>query len=121
MDTLSKFTFPAIFGALTLVFGFWLSWVGKPYNSLLFNLHKLIALGGVVLTGIHFSKTLHAPDWLLVVLLLVLVLCALVLFISGGLLSAGKLDYQIMKVVHNLALAFLLASLALTFYFWDRV
>ena len=41
METLSKFTAPGVVFILTLIFGFWLSSTGKPYNGVLFNIHKL--------------------------------------------------------------------------------
>jgi hypothetical protein len=103
MEVFSKFIIPGILFALTLAFGFWLSHAGKPYNGLLFNVHKLIALGCVVLAGIQFSKTIHAPGGLLIALLAVLALCVIVLFASGALMSAGKLDYALMLTIHRIA------------------
>ena len=38
MDITSKFITPGIVFLLTLVFGFWLSNAGKPYNGILFNI-----------------------------------------------------------------------------------
>lgn len=39
------------FGFLTtLIFGFWLSRKRKPYNGILFNIHKLVALSTVIVT-----------------------------------------------------------------------
>jgi hypothetical protein len=121
MHILYNFVVPGGLFILTLVFGFWLSHAGKPYNGFLFNVHKLIALGFVVLAGIQFSKMLQAPDWLLVALLVGSALCVIALFVSGALMSARKLDYQTIHTAHNLALAFLVASLALTFYFLNRI
>ncbi len=103
METFWKFSTPGLLFALTLVFGFWLSHSGKPYNGLLFNVHKLIALACVVLFGIQFSKTFQAPDWQMVVLLTVFALCVIVLFASGALMSAGKLDYALMLTIHRVA------------------
>ena len=103
METLEKFTLPAVLLALTVVFGFWLSHAGKPYNGLLFNIHKLVALGCVVLAAIQFSKTLHASAWQLVVVLAVAALCVVALFVSGALMSAGKLDYVLMLSIHRVA------------------
>jgi hypothetical protein len=121
METLSKFILPGILLALTLVFGFWLSHVGKPYNGLLFNAHKLIALAGVVSAGIQFSKTLQAPDWQLVVLLTVSVLCVMALFVSGALMSAGKLDYALMLTIHRVALVVLVVGLGFVMLFIKNV
>lgn len=115
MDTLSIVTLPAILFALTVAFGFWLSHVGKPYHGILFNVHKLMALGGVVLAGIQLSKTLDAPAWQLMAWLVVSALCVMALFISGALMSAGKLDYAWMLAIHRVAPLGLAACLGLVF------
>jgi len=107
MDILPKFLTPAILFVVTLAFGFWLSRLGKPYNGLLFNIHKLIALGTVIVTvmqvyKIHNSLTAQA---LLIILLVVAGICVVALFASGAFLSVGNLDYTLMKTIHKIALA----------------
>ena len=116
MELANRFITSGIFFLLTLAFGFWLSHAGKPYNGLLFNVHKLIALGCVVLVGIQFSKTLHAPNGLLIALLAVLALCVIVLFASGALMSAGKLDYPLMLTIHRVAPPLLAIAAGLVLY-----
>jgi hypothetical protein len=120
LETLSKFTLPGILFALTLAFGFWLSHIGKPYHGLLFNAHKLIALGGVVLAGIQLSKLLHSPNWLLLILLVVAALCVIALFASGALMSAGKLEYALMLTIHRIAPGALAICCALALYLLAR-
>lgn len=117
MEAFSKFIIPGILFALTLVFGFWLSHAGKPYNGFLFNVHKLIALGAVVLAGMQFYKMLHAFDGLLAVLLLLLALCVIALFTSGALMSAGKLDYALMLTIHRVAPVILALGFGLVIIF----
>ncbi len=58
MNTISNFITPGFLFLLTLGFGFWLNRSGKPYNSLLINLHKLIALGAVIVTTREIYKLL---------------------------------------------------------------
>ena len=53
MGPAAKFVTPGVLFILTLVFGFWLSRSGKPYHTLIFNVHKLIALAAVVVTAIQ--------------------------------------------------------------------
>ena len=103
METLAKFTFPGVLFILTISFGFWLSKVGKPYNGLLFNIHKLVALGAVVWVAIQITKTLQHPDWLLIASLIAAALCVVALFVSGALMSAGQLDYARMLSIHRVA------------------
>jgi hypothetical protein len=117
MDTLSKFTIPGILFALTLAFGFWLSNAGKPYNGILFNIHKLIALGAVVYACWQFAQALKPIDLsgILIVLLVISTLCIIALFATGGLMSAKVLDYSLMLTIHRVApvvLALALGSMA---------
>ena len=117
MEMLSKFTIPGVLFLFTLVFGFWLSASGKPYHGLLFNVHKLIALGCVVLAIVQLSKIFKAGDatiWL-TLLLAAGALSILALFVSGALMSAGKLDYASMLAIHRIApiVLFLAASVVL--------
>lgn len=120
METLSKFTLPGVLFALTLVFGFGLSHAGKPYNGLLFNIHKLMALAGVVFLGVQFSKTLHVPNGLAIALLIFSALCVIALFVSGALMSAGKLEYSLMLTLHRIAPGALAICCALALYFLTR-
>ena len=115
MDTFSKFTFPGILLVLTLAFGFWLSSAGKPYNGILFNIHKLIALSGVIYTSWQFFQWMKIADasLALTILLVVTALCVITLFASGGLLSAGKLDYALMMLIHRIAPVALVVGLGL--------
>lgn len=105
MEMLSKFTIPGALFLFTLVFGFWLSYSGKPYHGLLFNAHKLIALAGVVIAVVQLSKSIHSDattTWL-VLSLVTGTLSILALFISGALMSAEKLDYTLMLSIHRVA------------------
>ena len=103
MEALSKFTLPGILFILTITFGFWLSKAGKPYNGLLFNIHKLVALGDVVWAAIQIMKTLQHPGWLLIASLILVALCVVALFVSGALMSAGQLAYTLMLSIHRVA------------------
>lgn len=90
--------------------GFWLSNIGKPYNGLLFNIHKLIALGAVVLAVIQLTKI---PNLLMPPSLVLAALSVIALFVSGALMSAGKLDYALMLTIHRIGLATLIIGRAL--------
>jgi hypothetical protein len=120
MELVNRFIAPGLLFLLTLAFGFWLSHAGKPYNGLLFNVHKLIALGCVVLAGIQFSKTHHAPDWQLVVLLAVSAVSVVALFASGALMSAGKLEHSLMLTIHRIAPVVLIVGLGMVILLLNR-
>ena len=53
---------PGVLFILTLAFGVWLSRSGKPYNTLIFNIHKLIALAAVVVTAIQTFNALKIGE-----------------------------------------------------------
>jgi hypothetical protein len=114
MDTISKFSLPLLLFLLTLAFGFWLSKVGKPYNGILFNVHKLIALGAVVFAVIQIFKTGVAGPLLLIVALAGF--CVVALFASGALMSMGKLDYALTLTIHRIAPVVLIIAMGLAVY-----
>jgi len=105
MDTLSRFFLPIIGFIVTVAFGFWLSKVGKPYNVPLFNVHKLIALGTVIITSIQVHGALKGipVQALVIVLVVVAALAAVALFLSGAFLSIGNVKYEVVKLIHNIA------------------
>jgi hypothetical protein len=102
---LSKFVLPIVAFILTLAFGFWVSHVGKPYNGLLFNVHKLIALGAVIATIVQLTKVFRNDNSLafIILLLVVATLCVIALFASGALMSLDKMDYALLLTVHRIA------------------
>jgi hypothetical protein len=122
METLSKFTLPGILFAFTLAFGFGLSHAGKPYNGLLFNVHKLIALGAVILTVLRLASLPRPFDSFALIagLLVIAALCVIALFVSGALMSAGKLDYAAMLTIHRIAPGVLAICCALALYLLVR-
>jgi hypothetical protein len=85
--------------------GIWLSAAGKPYGVLLFTLHKLAALALTVMIGITSQSWLRAGLPPLRRAFLLLGWAALIgLFLSGGLLGAGKLNQTVLVWLHRLLL-----------------
>lgn len=99
-----------------------MSHAGKPYNGVLFNIHKLAALGAVVLAVMQFWRMPGLIDSvaLIIGLLIVAALCVVALFASGALMSAGKLDYALMLTIHRLVLPVLVIVLGLVFYLLEQ-
>jgi hypothetical protein len=114
MATLSRLILPGVLFLLTLAFGFWLSRLGKPYNNMLFNVHKLIALGTVIVLVVQLFKMLQTADSLVMVIALlgVAALCVMALFISGMLMSLGKLAYSLTLTIHRIASGLLMVVMA---------
>jgi hypothetical protein len=105
MDPAAKFVIPGILFILALGCGYWLSRSGKPYNGLIFNIHKLIALAAVVVTAIQTFNALKIGEVqpLLSVLLIVIGLCAVALFVTGALMSANKATGRAALTIHKIA------------------
>jgi hypothetical protein len=95
--TNSQILYTGVFFLFILLSGFWVSRSGKPYNSLIFNIHKLIGLAA----GIYLIRTVYltnqatslkAAQWTSIV---ITVLLFLITVAAGGLLSildAGNLQ-----------------------------
>ena len=118
MNIVVRFVTPGLLFLLTLGFGFWLSRSGKPYNGLLFNIHKLIALAAVVITALQVYGLLVArqPLALPVVLLALVGLAVVALFVTGALMSADKSAYDVLRLIHNVAPFVAVVGLALAIY-----
>jgi hypothetical protein len=115
MSEFSNFLWPALVFGLTVVFGFWLRKTGQPYNGVLFNVHKLLALGNVIFTGMMVFRLIENMQ-VLVVMVVLLVLAAssvIALFGTGALMSIGKLDYSLMRMIHRISIAVLVLAMFL--------
>jgi uncharacterized protein YneF (UPF0154 family) len=108
--------------ALTLVvifaLGFWLSRAGRPFNSLLLNLHKLIALGVAVYLAVtayrmHQAASLSGTELAVVVVTGVLFLAS---GIIGGLVSLEKPPPTVLLRLHLILPILTAVSTAATLY-----
>ena len=106
MAVLSKFVIPGIVFVVTVAFGLWLSRSGKPYNGLLFNAHKLIALAAVITAALQTFNALKIVELqpLLIALLVLVGLSVVALFVTGALMSANKPAHNMLLIIHKLAL-----------------
>lgn len=115
MSDFSNFLSPALIFMLTVAFGFWLRKKGKPYNGLLFNVHKLLALGNVIITAMVVSRmteNMHVPI-VMIVLLVLAALSVIALFGTGALMSIEKLDYSLVRMIHRISIAVLVLAMLL--------
>lgn len=72
--------------------GYWLSRFGKPYSLIVFNLHKLVALGcfAALLVTIFKGHSLTSLKPIEITAIVVTVICFVTMIVSGGLLSIEK-------------------------------
>ena len=113
MDALNKFMMPGLVFLLTVASGIWLSSSGKPLNTIIFTIHKLIALGAVVAIAMQVYKLINTGDVqaLLIISMVVAVLCVVALFATGALMSMDKPAYDIFRIVHQVSMALLIIGL----------
>jgi len=102
MSIVSKIISSGLLFFFTIVTGIWLSNSGKPLNSLILNIHKLIALGSVIFIMIVIRNLLKNAGSSQVLLSLIIMtgLFVLALFVSGALLSFGKPVNNIILTIH---------------------
>jgi len=116
--SVSRIVVVGVLFLLTVACGVWLSHAGKPYSSLLFNIHKLIALGAVVVTGLTVYQARAAVTLGSAALITVVAagLLCVALFVSGALLSIGQPDAAAILIVHRVAPWLVVVAVALTLY-----
>jgi hypothetical protein len=98
--------------------GYLLTRSGKPYNGLLFNVHKLVALAAVVLYVVVLVRTGRATalSAVQVVVGVVTGVLFLGLFVTGALVSIDKPMPAIVAVVHHILPYLAVCSTAVTLY-----
>jgi len=114
MDT--KLIISGILLFLLLISGMWLSLLGRPLNTIIFSLHKIIAVAAVVLLilaviGMKKGMELSTLQLWAVILSGVFLLLALV---SGALLSFDSLENNFTRLVHKLTPSIFLVCITLT-------
>ena len=93
MDTsLIRIIQACLFFLSMFLFGYWLQRMGKPYNGLIFNLHKLIGLAlGVYLGWMVYQTHKVIPlSSIQIIVVVVTVLFFIVNVATGSLLSTNK-------------------------------
>jgi len=103
---------------LAIITGIWLSNSGKPLNTTIFTIHKLIALGSVIFLAIIIRNLLKNAEINNVILILIIVagFSVLALFVSGALLSLGKPVNNIILTIHSLTPILTVITTAMTIY-----
>jgi hypothetical protein len=80
---------PLLLFLITVGFGFWVSRSGTPYPVVLFNIHKLAALAGVVLAAVRIrsGSTLGELSGWVAAGVVAIGVCVMVLFATGAVMS----------------------------------
>jgi hypothetical protein len=118
MTTEMRIATAGLLFAAALGSGIWLRRVGRPLNTLIFTLHKLIALAVVVLAVLTIVQLSGGQD--LTTLGLVAMAAAglfvLVSFATGAWLSIVKSAPAALSIVHKLMPALMAAATAAAIY-----
>lgn len=119
MGVFSRFLVPGMIFLVTLATGFWLSHTGRPFNGLLVNAHKLMALAATITAGVQFARLFKISTPAVAMVLLVIAgVCVISLFASGAFLSLKKPAPAFVLRIHQVAPLLLLASSAVNIWLW---
>lgn len=103
----SKVILSGLLLLLSIIFGIWLSHVGKPLNQIIFTVHKLLALATVIFVGIviyNLNKNIEITA-LSLTLIVFIVIFFLALFTTGVFLSFEKPMPGIVLLIHKIVSA----------------
>lgn len=104
--------------AVIFVSGFILGRAGKPYGTLIFNLHKLIAVGTVAYLVLALLKLnrVEALGQTAFAAALVSGVLFLILIITGGIISAIPAAPKTVSLLHRIAPYFVIIAAAATLF-----
>lgn len=103
MTSMAPVLIPLILFLITVGFGLWVSAKGRPYHPALFNIHKLVALAGVVLAVLRLPASFQDVDlsgWM-AAFLAATGFSALMLFATGGVMSIRKEEPGVALFFHR--------------------
>jgi hypothetical protein len=103
MNITIKLTGLGLLFLLIIISGIWLTKTGRPYQNIVFNVHKLISLLTVVLGAImvyNLQKGLEISG-LATSLMILAGIMFIILTITGGLLNLDKPFYDTLRIVHR--------------------
>jgi hypothetical protein len=107
-----------IFLLFSILSGIWLTRIGRPLNVVVMTIHKLIALGALIFTGVGIYNLSLAVGFNLAgwINILIIGLLFLTLFASGAILSGGKITGGALLVAHKVFPALTAICIILMFY-----
>jgi len=106
MNQATLITGISILFVFTAIAGIILSFLGRPLNKVLFNIHKLIGLGLVVLSVIAFVRLFKIetpPEGPVKLLVFIATISLVALIATGGLLSFDKFSGKFIVILHAIS------------------
>jgi hypothetical protein len=113
----SRIIWTGVLFILVFLSGFWLYRSDRPLNTIVLTVHKLVALGALILIGVTVYQVnqvtaLNAPAWIMVVVTGVLFVTTI---ITGGLLSLEQ-PVTAVSIVHKVGPFLTVGSTIVTVY-----
>lgn len=113
----SRFIISGILYALIILMGFVTKGMGRPLNTAVLAVHKLIALAFAIYTvinviGLMKNMPANAFTWTMIA---VSALSVIALFATGAILSFEKPAARFIQIIHNISTVLLLISIGLTY------
>lgn len=112
MSLIYKLGFTVLFLLVVFISGVVLDKFGKPFNPLVFNIHKLIALAFVIFASILTYNFFKSTGWNTFSIIISVFFCItiLALFITGALISIGRAFSNKMLFIHNIGSVLILVA-----------
>jgi hypothetical protein len=113
----SRIIWMGVLFILVFLLGFWLYRSGRPINTVVLTIHKLIALGALILIGVTIYQVnqiaaLDVATWIVVVITGILFITTI---ITGGLLSLEQ-PVTAVSIVHKIGPFLTVAGVVVTLY-----
>jgi ABC-type cobalamin transport system permease subunit len=123
MGIVEKLLPVGILYVITVGFGLWVSRIGRPYNVALFNIHKLVALGAVVLAGVRIIKMDPFVEFsqMVIILISVAVVGVVSMFAAGALMSIKEEESRLALAIHQAASVLITITMIWAVYFSDDI
>jgi hypothetical protein len=114
----NKFIIAGVLFVLIILSGFWLSRTGRPLNTAILTVHKLLALGAGVYLAITIYRLHQAAPLgpLEMAVSLVTLAFFLALIATGGMLSAAKTVPALVQRAHQVIPFMVILSSAASMY-----
>ena len=106
MSNTTLITGISILFIITVIAGIVLSLLGRPLNTTLFNVHKLIGIGMVILSVIAFVRLFKLeslPEGPVKLLVVIAIISLVALIATGGLLSFDKFSGKFIVILHAIS------------------
>lgn len=114
----SRYFISGILFVLIIIMGFVTKGMGRPLNTAVFTVHKLMSLAFVVYTVINILGLLKnsQANFLMWTMIFVSGLLTITLFATGAVLSFEKPAAKIIHILHNISPILLAISIGLSYY-----